>query len=242
MIIGAVAFYENQFGPVLSSKQEVWGQFGDYIGGVLNPALSFLALIALLITITQQSKQLHISSRELELTRNELALTKEEIARAAQAAAAQADHFHRSELREDINRIIVVIVGRIDVNLNQGRAITDLGSEQIAIRSIIEMYDHVDWESHVKTAVESSHRPGSRVGQAAGALAHDLDTLAKYIEEYESVSSTSRGSTPIRSFYVAEYGWVAEGLYRSGLLSKPTPDGSESHPERIDRLCQFYWY
>lgn len=49
----------------LNEIRAAWGTFGDFMGGVLNPILSFLGLIALLFTIALQSK-------ELELTREEL--------------------------------------------------------------------------------------------------------------------------------------------------------------------------
>ncbi|AZI20183.1 hypothetical protein [Chryseobacterium taklimakanense] len=39
-------FYVYKFGTlVLSSDKEVWGQFGDYIGGTLNPFLTFANII-----------------------------------------------------------------------------------------------------------------------------------------------------------------------------------------------------
>ncbi len=49
-----VTKYIFKFGTELSSNQEVWGQFGDYFGGVLNPILSFFAFAALLYTVHLQ--------------------------------------------------------------------------------------------------------------------------------------------------------------------------------------------
>ncbi|WP_063339756.1 MULTISPECIES: putative phage abortive infection protein [unclassified Marinomonas] len=57
--------YVSNFKGELSTKHDEWGMFGDFIGGTLNPILSFLALIALLLTIVLQNK-------ELEATRDEL--------------------------------------------------------------------------------------------------------------------------------------------------------------------------
>lgn len=65
----AIAFLSvyavNFYGP-LSSDPERWGQFGDFLGGVLNPTFSFLALIALLGTFGLQIRELKISSKELK--------------------------------------------------------------------------------------------------------------------------------------------------------------------------------
>ena len=74
-IIVVFCFYFFRFSNwhlIPSGSQEVWGQFGDFIGGTLNPLLSFFGLIALLVTIALQSKELELSRKELKLTRKEL--------------------------------------------------------------------------------------------------------------------------------------------------------------------------
>lgn len=42
-----------------------WGQLGDYFGGTLNPLFGFVSVLALLITLIVQSKELRLSTREL---------------------------------------------------------------------------------------------------------------------------------------------------------------------------------
>ncbi|HAS6391853.1 TPA: putative phage abortive infection protein [Vibrio parahaemolyticus] len=69
-VVAALVFYFTHFSGELSNKQEDWGTFGDFLGGSLNPLLSFLGLIALLLTIVLQN-------RELEATREELARSAE---------------------------------------------------------------------------------------------------------------------------------------------------------------------
>lgn len=51
---------------------EKFGQFGDFIGGTLNPILAFLSFMALLYTIKIQIDELKLSREELEATRKEL--------------------------------------------------------------------------------------------------------------------------------------------------------------------------
>jgi uncharacterized membrane protein len=46
--------YTSVFGSYVMPDREAWGQFGDYFGGILNPIFSFLAFIALLITLRLQ--------------------------------------------------------------------------------------------------------------------------------------------------------------------------------------------
>lgn len=51
------------FGGKISDRQDVWGQFGDFVGGVTNPTISFLAYLALLTTIYLQS-QMHLREQD----------------------------------------------------------------------------------------------------------------------------------------------------------------------------------
>ena len=61
----AIGVYGWNFWGKFSDSQEVWGQFGDYLGGLLNPILALAALLALLKTISIQSEELELSRREL---------------------------------------------------------------------------------------------------------------------------------------------------------------------------------
>jgi len=74
-IVTVVYFYN--FHGSLSREQAVWGTFGDFIGGVLNPALSFIGLIALLSTLYFQSEELKISRRDAIESRQELSRSAE---------------------------------------------------------------------------------------------------------------------------------------------------------------------
>ncbi|MEX9770431.1 hypothetical protein WEU31_07890 [Morganella morganii] len=48
-----------------SKNPEVWGQFGDFVGGLLNPILSFITVVILIITsLYQQNQYQHMEKRE----------------------------------------------------------------------------------------------------------------------------------------------------------------------------------
>jgi uncharacterized membrane protein len=67
LLIALVAvFYVKAFTTQVSGSQEVWGQFGDYFGGVLNPILSFFAFSALLYTVFLQVKSAAESDKKHE--------------------------------------------------------------------------------------------------------------------------------------------------------------------------------
>ena len=50
----------------VTNDSATWGTFGDYLGGTLNPIISFLALIGLLYTIHQQAQEMQATREELE--------------------------------------------------------------------------------------------------------------------------------------------------------------------------------
>ncbi|WPI65420.1 hypothetical protein R8543_03310 [Klebsiella oxytoca] len=56
VIVGVCALYYSNFGVSghLSSKTDVWAQFGDYLGGVVNPILSFITIYLLINSIKLQ--------------------------------------------------------------------------------------------------------------------------------------------------------------------------------------------
>lgn len=61
LILSVFSIYRFHFaGPVIYSN-DAWGTFGDYIGGTLNPLLSFLALIAIVKTMNIQKQELQKS-------------------------------------------------------------------------------------------------------------------------------------------------------------------------------------
>lgn len=115
-IAGAVFFmalviaYVFTFGVNVSQKQETWGQFGDFLGGVLNPIFSFLALIGLLITIALQVRQLRISAHELRSA---------EAALSAQSDATKVQNFETSFFQ--LLKLHNDVVNAIDLQSEEGR-------------------------------------------------------------------------------------------------------------------------
>ncbi|UXZ94582.1 hypothetical protein K3169_19720 [Pseudomonas phytophila] len=66
-VVCAFGAYFYNFGSAgFSESSADWGTFGDFIGGFLNPLLSFFGLIALLLTIVLQGKELELTRKELK--------------------------------------------------------------------------------------------------------------------------------------------------------------------------------
>ena len=66
----------------LSTDPAVWGQFGDYIGGILNPIVAFCALLWLMRSVSIQ---------DIELSETRRALTESADAQLKQLAVMQRD-------------------------------------------------------------------------------------------------------------------------------------------------------
>ncbi|WP_105652648.1 putative phage abortive infection protein [Cronobacter malonaticus] len=65
LVFTAIYLYWLHFGDLrVSDSVEKWGQFGDYIGGVLNPGLSFISIILVCFTLYVTSRQSMIQSFE----------------------------------------------------------------------------------------------------------------------------------------------------------------------------------
>lgn len=65
-IMIAIFSYFSVFNGEVSKSQEVWGLFGDFFGGTLNPLLAFLSLVAILYTLLIQARELSHSTKALQ--------------------------------------------------------------------------------------------------------------------------------------------------------------------------------
>lgn len=56
---------------ILNAKA-AWGQFGDFVGGTLNPMVSLLALVGLVFTILLQQEAMMLSKKDTEASQKAL--------------------------------------------------------------------------------------------------------------------------------------------------------------------------
>lgn len=165
---GAVFFaYWAAFqGLPISQHQDIWGQFGDYIGGLLNPALSFLALIALLFTIVQNQ--------------TELEETRKEAARSADALALQVEHFQRKERVDELVRLIE----RLHEDIGKVMEI-ELTTDVQTPGGPVTITEHIGYilsgeSKNTYLFIPGTPQPGNYFNSIAGWI----DELAEYLEQY----------------------------------------------------------
>jgi len=118
--IAVFSLYRSHFDGAWAPAQNTWGEFGDYFGGVLNPILTFITLIALVWA-------LRLQSNELEATRYELYETRIANKRAAAAleqqksvADAQLEQLKLEEHKEDLIRVIERVWKDLQLALDEG--------------------------------------------------------------------------------------------------------------------------
>lgn len=64
-LISVLTVYRSHFSGSVVVDHSAWGQFGDFFGGTLNPIFGLLSLIAILVTLIVQTKELKHSSTAL---------------------------------------------------------------------------------------------------------------------------------------------------------------------------------
>ena len=108
------SFMLQNFLAKLSDDPATWGTFGDYLGGTLNPIISFLALIGLLYTIHQQAQ-------EMQATREELKQAAEQQRQQVEQQSRQSEIFNLQQfestffsLLDQHNKIIEKIITPIE--------------------------------------------------------------------------------------------------------------------------------
>jgi hypothetical protein len=97
-VVVIAAYIWNFAGLPASDEQDKWGQFGDYVGGLLNPTFSFLALLALLSTLGLQVRELKLSVRELANSADALSKQNETL----KLQAFEGTFFQALKLHNDI--------------------------------------------------------------------------------------------------------------------------------------------
>ncbi len=92
IVIGAYSL--SFFGANISSRTESWGQFGDYVGGLLNPIIAFLAFYWL--------------TQSVLLQKEELADTKRALQESAQAQTKQEKHAEKTAKINAYNALLTM--------------------------------------------------------------------------------------------------------------------------------------
>lgn len=81
----SLALYFYHFRNEFSDDQAVWGQFGDFMGGLVNPIVGLLTIGLLTVSLNQSNLALHQTAQALKQSEAALRQSGEEIRLAKQA-------------------------------------------------------------------------------------------------------------------------------------------------------------
>ncbi len=159
-----VSLYFDNFSGGFSPKNDDWGTFGDYVGGILNPVFGLLSFSALLITISMQAKELR-EARE-QFSRSADAQEKSEKVLKIQAATLIKQQFESTffSLLEQHNNALESIS---KVSITTGASIVDLAHDEI-----------FDWE---RSSLEDAKIAMDGHGENFGHYFRVLYQLLKYL-------------------------------------------------------------
>lgn len=200
----AAWFYMDTFGAHRTADQEKWGQFGDFIGGIVNPALGLVTIMLLLAS--------------LGLQRQELKLTREEMAKSSKALDEQVKQFERKSLKDDLyaraDQVYQEITSVLETKnqLQVGRPGTS-GAGTVEIPSVKEMMSLNSSEEQIET------NPHMRV--AFLRLRDLLPELAYYLELIDNLSP-EKSKTTSTDYYRRRVQLVCGRAVATGFIEKAT--------------------
>jgi hypothetical protein len=196
--LGVIISYASNFGLAWSNNPNDWAALGDFLGGVLGPFLSFMALIALLVTIVLQNK-------ELENTRLELTRT-------ADVAEKQFNYIASQQQRDDLYRLVSNLTENIKRTCEQKCLPRDysihdalVGHSNVFLNEALEMLD-----SEMKSPISSAFNNMKIIER-------DLNSLVLILSDFELVSSSvSKYLSPIKGFYLKEHSSMVKEFCKRG--------------------------
>lgn len=201
--VGVQGMYLYKFGawPItLSSDPAVWGQYGDYVGGLLNPIFSSLAFSGLVVTIVLQARQIDEGKHNAEL---------EEMQRVQSTVAARVDQLLASTVIVDTGNY-QELARFADNPQTVFQLISSLGT--MALSKPDE--DHPDWRKWVWDDVSLDGLRAALDTQTVP-LRLEFEALSFMLLRYEA----SSGSTDVTAFYRYRYAAVLAWLDALGLLT-----------------------
>lgn len=168
-----------KFGTNPSDTQESWGQFGDFVGGILNPLFSIIGLLALLHTIVLQSKELSKSTRELKAS--------------AKALRRQNKHNARQQFDNNFFQLLTLNVSLVPtIALSDGPALTGEAAFQRAVKKFVNGWD-ID-SADDNEWIERFDSWHSEMAFVFDTYIHSLSNVLSFIVEADVSSRAKEGA------------------------------------------------
>ena len=175
----AAGCYVYRFGPRLSDDHSRWGEFGDFLGGILNPTFGFIALLALFYTVYLQTRELQLSTEEL---RNSVSVLREQ-SRALDRQNFERTFFELVRLHHDIIK---------DLDFRRDDVVTASGRDcfRVFCKRFRALYDEAvetDALQKINTAYGAFHE---KYGHEVGHYFRNLYRILRFVHESDATHKT----------------------------------------------------
>jgi uncharacterized membrane protein len=203
MVVQGMYWYKFAYLPgawfTLSTDPAVWGQYGDYIGGILNPIFSSLAFSGLVITIVLQARQIDEAKKLANL---------EEMQRVQSTIANRIDH---------------LLASNIIVNAQEGQNLTRFASNPQTVFELISSLgtmalsepseDDTNWSKWLWDDVTADGLRRALDAQTIP-LRLEFEALSFMLLKYQQ----AQGAAVVIEFYKYRYSAVSIWLDALGML------------------------
>lgn len=183
VVIGSYFFV---FPYSIENTKSDWGAFGDFIGGTLNPVFGFMGLMAILLTLRLQIK-------EMSLTREQLTKSAQALEQAKEISKKELEQIIKEEIKNDLNRVIREFYKNIETYLNNEITINGIFEEKPR-RYFFDAQALNLGKNNNLTTVRKNKK------SLINALDSDEDINRKYISSYLLFSSANHVSDLILEF------------------------------------------
>ncbi|MGR5000947.1 hypothetical protein [Vibrio celticus] len=201
-VVIAISIYSFYFyNYEVSQNPSEWASFGDFFGGVLNPVLSFLSLILVLVTIKQQKISLEQTSEQIKLSFDEMKKSVSAQEKQADLAESQYGEFVRKNKVDDIVKFLRDVLLDVSEQLEESViCFKDLSKEREFRSQIYEVIISCDDNFTKKFFKYHSNRVASLVSSHDYylSLLSDLEKLERgtahdyYVNKISSINQTSK--------------------------------------------------
>lgn len=189
MAIGAVSFmYIAAFGTTRSTDPGIWGQFGDYFGGVLNPLFALAAFLSALWSINVQQREAQAAA--------------EQLAAQTDIARKEFEAFGSERLGEEFLHVIRDIDQRLSKLLES--VISPAGALQtVTISQMVAEADRLasfgGSSGSFSQFLHHANEPGSVVEAPVREIKYLVNKLREFLGHYAKHKAT--GFAPVLVYY-----------------------------------------
>ena len=187
--IGIVCIvYILAFGTVRSNDPAIWGQFGDYFGGILNPLFALAAFLSALWSIGLQQRESRTASKQL--------------AEQTDIARKELETFSSERLGEEFLHVIRDIDQRLSALLLE--VISPPNAHQrVTISQMVAEADRLAMQQGSSPAFTEFLRyakiPGSVVEAPVREIKYLVEKLREFLGHYSRYKAT--GFAPVLVYY-----------------------------------------